>query len=340
MNNSMRGILIIFLLIPVSLFGQTDAFSLEESNLDQSDFQESDDLQDSELDSILSGSDDPGSSVEETQDQRRSEREEIPETPSDLGRLIPYEDIAVIQRRYLPKTGRFEITPSAGIVLNNAFYLLSSFGLSVGYNFSEHWGIEASGGYVHNSLKRVTKDLSNKLISVDNILFPVYFYDINVKFSPVYGKLGFFKSKILPFDMYLSLGVGQSFLDLILNVKENTTVRNQKIGSINPVNFKLGAGMMFALRKNMAFKWDVSWRSYAVNNQKVVDNCPIVQQERFSEEQVTEEGQTGGTQRVGGNTGSSIGCPETAVNQPWWPPGGEIYLTIGFSLLFPDAEYR
>ena len=36
----------------------------------------------------------------------------------------------------------------------------------------------------------------------------------------MYGKLGFFKSKILPFDMYLSLGVGQTFLDLILDVKE------------------------------------------------------------------------------------------------------------------------
>ena len=86
MNNSMRGILIIFLLIPVSSFGQTDsAFSLEESNLDQSDFKESDDLQDGELDSILSGSDDSESSVEEIQDPRETKREETPETASDLG---------------------------------------------------------------------------------------------------------------------------------------------------------------------------------------------------------------------------------------------------------------
>ena len=98
--------------------------------------------------------------------------------------------------------------------------------------------------------------------------------------------------------------------------------------------------MVFALRKNMAFKWDVSWRSYAVNTQKIVDTCPTIQQGRLSEEQVTEEGQVEGTQRVSGNTDSPGGCPTTVVNQPWWPPGGEIYLTIGFSLLFPDAEYR
>lgn len=342
----MKKILLIFLLIPVGSFAQTDdAFSLETPGVDNlqegSSIEENgeDELQDSELDAILSGSDDSEPSVEQA--PRKTKREEIPETPSDLGRLIPYEDIAVIQRRFLPKSGRFEVAPIVGLVSNNAFYLLSSYGLTFGYNFTEHWGIEASGAYVHNSLKRVTKDLANKQVSIATLLYPAYFYDVSVKYSPIYGKLGFFKSKILPFDMYFSLGVGQNVLDQILDVNKNTTVRNQKISSIKPINLKIGTGMVFAISKNMAFKWDASWRLYAANNREVVQKCPEVMA-RMAQGQT--QGQTpqdeGGTIRVGGSGAQNFGCPEAPISYPWWPPGGEVYITIGFSFFFPDAGYR
>ena len=340
----MKKILFVLLLIPTTSIGQSeDAFSLEASGVDNleegRDIEDDGDLQDSELDAILGGIDEEEDATA-SPETRRTREENIPQAPSDLGTLIPYEDIAVIQRRYLPKSGRFEVGPNLGIVLNNAFYLLSSYGLTMGYNFTEHWGVEASVGYVHNSLKKVTEDLASKRVSVDSITYPAYFYDVSVKYSPAYGKLGFFKSKILPFDMYFSLGFGQNFLDQILNVEEDLTVRNQKIAGINPINLKLGGGMVFALGKNMAFKWDASWRFYPVDTQEVYNRCPDVAARSVpTTPGTTTPSDTGTTVRVGGNIGG-IRCPEQPIKHGWWPPGGEVYFTIGFSFFFPDAGYR
>ena len=55
--------------------------------------------------------------------RRRSENPKSPKNISDLKNLEFFSDIAIIQKRYLPKTGRFELFVAGGTNLNDAFFL-------------------------------------------------------------------------------------------------------------------------------------------------------------------------------------------------------------------------
>jgi len=79
-----------------------------------------------------------------------------------LAELAPFEDIAVIQRRFLPKTSRFEVNPTLGFILNDAFFLTTDFGIRFGYHFSETIALEASAFYLTTDRKGITKDLEEK----------------------------------------------------------------------------------------------------------------------------------------------------------------------------------
>lgn len=166
---------------------------------------------------------------------------------SELGNFAPFSDIAVIQRRYLPKTSRFEFFPSVGAMVNNPFFFNSMIGLRLGYNLTEKWGIEANFGYIMPARQRITKDLeSDKQIFTSSFIIPEMFFGADLRWSPIYGKMSFFNSSIVPFDMYFSAGGG-------------ITTTNQ---DTSPMTIHLGTGQIFALSKGVAARWDVSAYMY------------------------------------------------------------------------------
>lgn len=166
---------------------------------------------------------------------------------SDLTNLAEFKDVAMIQKRYLPKTGRFEAFGGLQGILNDKFFV--SFGGSgrIGYYFTERLGLEALVMVFTTAEKSVTKDLREKRgVLTTNFVSPTSYYGLDFKWTPVYGKMSFANRKITPFDLYFSIGGGM-------------TSTNQG-GSEPTVHF--GTGQMFAFNKSAALRWDFSWNFY------------------------------------------------------------------------------
>ncbi|MEQ1666064.1 MAG: hypothetical protein ABL927_11890, partial [Bdellovibrionales bacterium] len=66
---------------------------------------------------------------------------------SSLKNLQAFSDIAIIQRKFLPKTKRFEMYTGLGTTVNNAFFMNYGLLLRLGYHFSESLGFEGSFMY-------------------------------------------------------------------------------------------------------------------------------------------------------------------------------------------------
>lgn len=166
---------------------------------------------------------------------------------SSLKNLQAFSDIAVIQRKFLPKTNRFEFYGGLGTTVNNAFFMNLGLLLRMGYHLTESWGIEGSFMFLTNSKREVVDDLYTVHgINTDGLVSPEQFYGADLVWTPVYGKVSVFESRIVPFDLYFSGGFG-------------LTKTNQ---AQNEPTFHVGAGQKFAISKNLALRWDFSWNFY------------------------------------------------------------------------------
>jgi outer membrane beta-barrel protein len=172
---------------------------------------------------------------------------QAPAELSGLGNLAPFNDIAVISRRFLPKTHRFEFFPNVGLVLNDAFFNDVFLGGRAGYYFTENYGVEIMALAISSTPKSVTDELKSvRLIQTDSLVTPISYYGADFKWAPVYGKLGWLNHSIVPFDLYFSVGGG------VTGTNQNTT----------PPTFHIGTGQIFAIKKWMAARWDLSYFLY------------------------------------------------------------------------------
>ena len=126
---------------------------------------------------------------------------------SSLEKLVPFDDIAVIQKRYLPRTKRFEFFPNVGMILNDAFFTNYIFGGKFAYHFSEKWGLEATYLALSQSEKQVVDDLDSEGVETTSILTPESYMGIDLKWVPIYGKMAWMNQEIIPFDFYFTFGL-------------------------------------------------------------------------------------------------------------------------------------
>lgn len=120
------------------------------------------------------------------------------------------DDFSVVQNRTFSKAGKYSVSLGAGIPINDPYSSGNLQNVQVGYHFSERWGVEL--GYLGASFKdneatdRFVNDHGtipnhNKLQSQTAVL---------VNFVPLYAKMSFLDTRIIYFDMGLSLGLGQT----------------------------------------------------------------------------------------------------------------------------------
>lgn len=199
----------------------------------------------------------------QTQQRSRERRQEKNiGTLTDLSTLAPFEDVAVIQRRFLPKTGRFEVSPSGMITLNNPFFSNMGLGLRGTYYFLEKHGLELQYFMLSNSSRSVTKNLEEKRnVRTESLIKPKSYMGAAYKWNPIYGKMTFLNDHIVPFDLYFTLGGGMTDTD-------------EESGA---PTVHVGTGQVFALTKMMAIKWDLTWNFYSAastnsNGQKVTSS--------------------------------------------------------------------
>lgn len=174
-------------------------------------------------------------------------------TVSDLNSLAPFSDISVIQKRYLPKTERFQVYGALGVTTNSPWFLSAGGKINAGYHFTEKWGVEFTGMFLSSSEKDSAKQIrSNNSLEPERFVLTKSHLGLDLVWAPIYGKITSLNNEITPFDMYFSGGVGQA----------NTTSQEKNVTA-----FHVATGQIFALSKSMAFRWDYSWYMYQATPQ-------------------------------------------------------------------------
>ncbi|MFN7729654.1 MAG: outer membrane beta-barrel domain-containing protein [Bdellovibrio sp.] len=173
-----------------------------------------------------------------------------PKTLSDLGKLAPFSEVTVLQKRFQPKTERFQAAFGLGGITNDPWFNGLGGSLRLGYHFSETLGVEGTYTFLSNSERDSAKDLfANNAVSTSSIVATKGYLGADVIWSPIYGKMSLFNKRIIPFDMYFTGGLGQSEVD--------------GATSKSLMTIHMGTGQVFALTKSWGFRWDFSWNTFA-----------------------------------------------------------------------------
>lgn len=167
---------------------------------------------------------------------------------AELSDLAPFEDIAVIQRRFLPKTQRFELTASGATGLNNPFFNSIGFAARASYYFQERYGVEFIHMLLANTQRAVTKDLASDPLNIStaSLVTAKNFTGAAFRWNPIYGKITWLNQRIVPFDFNFAFGLG---------------LTKTEAGSSEPT-VHLSTGQVFALTKFLALRWDLNWNFY------------------------------------------------------------------------------
>lgn len=172
-----------------------------------------------------------------------------PERLSDLGKLQAFSEVSVIQRRFLPKTERFQLFLGFSAISNDPWFWGVGGASRLGYHFTESLAIELNMAFLSSSEKDAVRDLrTNNAVKTDSIISAQSYLGADIVWSPIYGKMSLFNKRIVPFDMYFSIGGGQAG---ITNAKQTTATA-----------FHVGGGQIFAMSKGVGLRWDLSWNFY------------------------------------------------------------------------------
>ncbi len=166
---------------------------------------------------------------------------------STLGKLSPFSELSVIQRRYLPKTSRFQASLAGAIVTNNAFFNAFGGTARLGYYFSETWGVDLDFTSFSTSPRDITRELEEIEITTNNLTVVENVVGANIVFVPIYGKMTFFNNSIVPFDLYFSAGYGST-----------STVIEKNVPTLH-----LRTGQIFAISKAFALRWDFNFDMFS-----------------------------------------------------------------------------
>ncbi len=160
----------------------------------------------------------------------------------DLNQLVPFSEISVIQRKFMPKSERLQVYLGAGLTTNTPWFTNYGGKLNIAYNFTESFGIEISSLFLTSSPRDVAKEIQEQHnVQADQFIYTKGYYGLDLVWSPIYGKMSFDNTSIINYEMYFSLGGGQS----------NTNSVEKNVPTVH-----LGVGQIFSLSKSMAFRWD------------------------------------------------------------------------------------
>jgi outer membrane beta-barrel protein len=162
------------------------------------------------------------------------------------------DDFSVVQNRRYVKAERFYLTASAGIPFNDPYSTGSITGGSLGYFFSERWGLEAN----YNSANMKDNDAVSQFVDTykampnHNVYKSSYF--LNGIWVPFYAKMSVLDRSIIYFDMGLSVGAGNLDYEITQfegNISKSTFA--YKVGIFQQIFFS----EHFAIRADLINTW-------------------------------------------------------------------------------------
>lgn len=192
-------------------------------------------------------SDNPSSSsgVRSGSEQVMRDKKDEVRSAEDLIYLENLEELAIIHPRYQPKFKRFQLFGGGGAVLNDPWYTQLSLMAKGTYHFTDIFGVELSWIGFSGTASTMAQQLEKNLqVQVASLVRPQSYMGAALYLSPIYGKMSLLNKRIVPYDVYFTLGYGSTNLSAAL--------QNQ-VGTLH-----LGAGQIFALSRNLSFRWDIA----------------------------------------------------------------------------------
>lgn len=169
----------------------------------------------------------------------------------DVGSSTLYSDLAAIQKNYMPKSGRYHLTAGLVTVPTDVFYLTGGVSLRALYHFNEAWGAELFYNYLSSSARGEIDNIgNNNNVSVQNLVSLKSFMGGNIYYNFMYGKVSMNDKKVLPFELYNTLGGGN-----MTNSQDYTSSTVQ-----------VGIGGLLSLSRSTALRLDLQWAFYSTKN--------------------------------------------------------------------------
>jgi outer membrane beta-barrel protein len=174
----------------------------------------------------------------------------LEENVENLSSLEEAKDIAVIQKKYLDKTGRWELWGAGAIALNSQYFNFVGLSAKGSYHFSERWAVEAQYMFLSDLEKSITDGLkTDQAIQTRDIVTPTSYYGVNLRWSPIFGKMTLREKSINPFELYFTGGVGFTGTD-----------DGQSAFTITG-----GLGQVYPMSKNTSFRWALALHNYSAD---------------------------------------------------------------------------
>jgi len=176
---------------------------------------------------------------------------------------------AVVRNKYFYKSGRIEVTGTAGVMPYDSAVSHYMAGGRLAWHFSDHYGWEIADlqlgfpsvtGYIRNYVQEF--GLSNvQTVKIKKMA------GSNFLLSPIYGKIRFFGRQILYFDVYLVAGLAMAnteVLQLASAGKTQAGVETIMKTGWDPT-ISLGFGFKIFLNDAMGLVFDL--RNYLVSSE-------------------------------------------------------------------------
>ncbi len=165
------------------------------------------------------------------------------------------KEFKVVQNRKFSKEGRIAASLQIGSLINDPYSKgLSNSSATVSYFFSEFSGLELNYTKYSLSDSKLVERFKENNGTTPNFNRQDSFIGMNYVWVPIYGKISWFDSKIVYFDMAFAPGLGMSFYD---QQTDNNTGETE-----GALTFTLDIQQHFFFHKNWAVRADFKTRIY------------------------------------------------------------------------------
>jgi outer membrane beta-barrel protein len=173
------------------------------------------------------------------------------------------------------KRGRFELTPSGNLSLNDAFFSKYFGGLKLGFHFTESFALSAqvSAGMTSKTGSAVVCPQNSGCVpATDEMMFQVPgrirgIAGLEVGWSPIYGKLNVLAERVAHFDLSLLLGADAISHDEVLSTSDARALfgAGREPGTATTFGGHVGLGARLFLAEWLALRLEVKDYVYAVD---------------------------------------------------------------------------
>lgn len=172
--------------------------------------------------------------------------------------LFEKYEIRVIRPRYFTKRKKFELGVSGNVIMNQPFIYTYSGSASLGFHFTEQFGLELAGTYGFSIDKEDKEILHSETFRIETqILRTQYELSGALQYTPIYGKYQLSSGRLIYFDTYFTAGYGLSGIEYRYEQCETDEKPRPQGRVVSYGSFLFGAGQRYFISKKTSIKWGV-----------------------------------------------------------------------------------